>query len=549
MEFKSNAEKLAIALKSFNSENYDESLQLFKKMMPSSKIYLNIGIIYLHINELGTANEWFSASIKLDNFFALAYFLKGVCESISGKYVKAINEYKSATNMLRGNPFIDYSQLGLPFTLRLAEIYYNMAVCYLYMDDQLSANACFESALELMNRRVNDWIKVAREKKSNEYNIFSLPKHIIFVPPASTFTSQEKLDIIFNKSPRVYNENQQIITDFKNNTKEKAKLRPISSISKFCRKLQIEKETEAIKNNYNTKKSVDTILSNQYLGLNVSNILNISNEEIKNSQGISFFDSSSDLLSENKDKVFEISEFGLIYVCVDSSGVFLLKRKLGRKDSNETIATDSSDSNNFNQIGFKRSYFKFNTLDLKSAYKPRRNLNLNELKNAKSQYLNEYQPFNESKNKFMVIKLSHKTNKYNLEVNEDITYNDLIKHIFNVVLEFSPYFQEYDSAKSETGLLKNGSIMENFYGQKKLRDSFKDKNSVLLFLKHESGLLTPIRNSSELKQAIKMFTLELGRRGMDENERRDNHLSLEEGLNFEYTIKRSIEMLLYADML
>ncbi|PVU89406.1 hypothetical protein BB561_005377 [Smittium simulii] len=76
-----------------------------------------------------------------------------------------------------------------------------MAMCYFKLDDNLAGAYFLEQAKALMNRRVNIKISTFTEslESSKKHELFTIPKKIIFLPSDSTFMSQEKLDILYNK--------------------------------------------------------------------------------------------------------------------------------------------------------------------------------------------------------------------------------------------------------------------------------------------------------------------------------------------------------------
>ena len=72
MSLKAELETWAAALKAYDEEDFEKSLQLFSTIADSSKILTNIGLIYATLGEHETAVEQFSAAVQLDGYLAVA---------------------------------------------------------------------------------------------------------------------------------------------------------------------------------------------------------------------------------------------------------------------------------------------------------------------------------------------------------------------------------------------------------------------------------------------------------------------------------------------
>ncbi|KAG5460298.1 MAG: hypothetical protein BJ554DRAFT_7669, partial [Olpidium bornovanus] len=108
----------------------------------------------------------FMKAIDADQYFALAYFQKGVASFLLGSFEEAVEDFSSALSVcagflgvriaggfffpsippresayLRGNLLIDYQQLGLDYKLYSSEVLYNRGLCFVYMNDEQSGAA------------------------------------------------------------------------------------------------------------------------------------------------------------------------------------------------------------------------------------------------------------------------------------------------------------------------------------------------------------------------------------------------------------------------
>jgi len=78
MSLKLELETWAAALKAYDEEDFEQSLELFSGIADSSKILTNMGLIYATLGEHETAVQQFIAATGLDNYLAVAYFQCGV---------------------------------------------------------------------------------------------------------------------------------------------------------------------------------------------------------------------------------------------------------------------------------------------------------------------------------------------------------------------------------------------------------------------------------------------------------------------------------------
>jgi len=133
MSLKAELETWAAALKAYDEEDFEKSLELFSTIGDSSKILTNMGLIYATLGEHEAAVEQFNAATSLDNFLAVAYFQCGVSNFLLARYELALKDFDEALLYLRGNQAINYEQLGLKFKLYSSEVLFNKGLSQIYM--------------------------------------------------------------------------------------------------------------------------------------------------------------------------------------------------------------------------------------------------------------------------------------------------------------------------------------------------------------------------------------------------------------------------------
>ncbi|CAG8741670.1 13063_t:CDS:2, partial [Acaulospora morrowiae] len=118
-------EQWGAAVKAYDENDYELALETF------TEINVNVFFIFNSVSEMDLVNpasfmqllvstmkQWcraFKKSVTLDQYFAMAYFQKGVSHFLMEEFEKALANFNDALLYLRGNLLIDYEQLGLKF--------------------------------------------------------------------------------------------------------------------------------------------------------------------------------------------------------------------------------------------------------------------------------------------------------------------------------------------------------------------------------------------------------------------------------------------------
>ncbi|KAF4110946.1 neutrophil cytosol factor 2 [Onychostoma macrolepis] len=94
----------------------------------SSKIFFNIGCLYLNNSELDEAEKAFDRSIGKDEHLAVAFFQRGVTFYKKERFEESLLDFQQAFKQLRGNQLIDYKPLGLRYKLYVCEVLHNIGL-------------------------------------------------------------------------------------------------------------------------------------------------------------------------------------------------------------------------------------------------------------------------------------------------------------------------------------------------------------------------------------------------------------------------------------
>ena len=72
----------------------------------------------MRLDNLDKAVSFLNEALELDNFSAVAFFMRGVAHFYLGSFEAAAKDYSAAADRLRSNDIINYTQLRLDFKVR-----------------------------------------------------------------------------------------------------------------------------------------------------------------------------------------------------------------------------------------------------------------------------------------------------------------------------------------------------------------------------------------------------------------------------------------------
>ncbi|KAG6889114.1 hypothetical protein C0995_003683 [Termitomyces sp. Mi166 len=193
MSLKAELETWAAALKAYDEEDFEKSLDLFTRIADSSKILFNMGLIYATLGEHEAAVGRFAEATSLDQYLAVAYFQCGVSNFLLTRYDLAYKDFEDAFLYLRGNQDINYEQLGLKFRLYSAEVLFNKGLSQVYLGRMQEGLVDMEQAKREKATEEHNVIDDAIQDRGEGYTVFSIPVGVLYRP------SEKKLKNVVTK--------------------------------------------------------------------------------------------------------------------------------------------------------------------------------------------------------------------------------------------------------------------------------------------------------------------------------------------------------------
>ncbi|KAI9014828.1 hypothetical protein BC832DRAFT_618533 [Gaertneriomyces semiglobifer] len=195
----------------YADQNYDAALDAFSQIADTSRIHFNIAMCFIGLNAIDEAIQALTRSISCDPYLAVAYYMRGVCLYNSSALNDALQDFNDALTYLRGNPFIDYAQLGLAFKLHTCKVSFNRGLCLAAMGQVEAAVQDFSDAQRSMPSPSENTsgggggggdlgqINQALNQPARAHQLFgpfSVPSDLIYTPPKGRVKNAEKRDYI-----------------------------------------------------------------------------------------------------------------------------------------------------------------------------------------------------------------------------------------------------------------------------------------------------------------------------------------------------------------
>lgn len=203
------------ACAAYDAEDFDKALSMFDQIADSAKIYFNIGTVLATLQEHESAIKAFIDAVKADQYFAVAYFQKGVSNFLLGDFEAAVEDFNDTLQYLRGNLLIDYKQLGLDYKLFSCEVLYNRGLCYLFMGEDEAGTADLYDAQKEKQSADHDVIDQAIEEGIDGLSVFSLPPGLLFRPASAKVKNANKVDYLGSSKLIAAVERTDMFTGFK----------------------------------------------------------------------------------------------------------------------------------------------------------------------------------------------------------------------------------------------------------------------------------------------------------------------------------------------
>ncbi|KZT58649.1 hypothetical protein CALCODRAFT_432156 [Calocera cornea HHB12733] len=182
LSLKQELETWAAALKAYDEEDYEGALQKFEVISESSKIQVNVGLIFATVGNHEQAVEHFRLATSYDQYLAVAYFQCGVSNFLLNRFEDAYRDFDDAVLYLRGNQAIMYEQLGLKFTLCSCEVLFNKGLCLVYLGKMEEGIAVMREASREKATDEHAVIDEAIAARGQDYTVFSIPIGVLYRP-------------------------------------------------------------------------------------------------------------------------------------------------------------------------------------------------------------------------------------------------------------------------------------------------------------------------------------------------------------------------------
>ncbi|KAJ1967441.1 hypothetical protein H4R35_006710 [Dimargaris xerosporica] len=198
MSLKAELQQWARATEAFDAGDYEASLELFYGIADSAKIHFNIGLILSMLGDFSSAVNAYIQALTLDQYFAIAYFQKGVANMSLGEFEAALEDFNDAHLYLRGNLFIDYTQIGLDYKLYACDVLYNRGLCHFELGDKPTGMNDLLAAQQDRKEKRHAIISRAIDCEGKSCPLIAVPKGIIYRPAESKVKNSKKVDYLGN---------------------------------------------------------------------------------------------------------------------------------------------------------------------------------------------------------------------------------------------------------------------------------------------------------------------------------------------------------------
>lgn len=196
MSIKLEIETWVLALAYYDSQQYEDAVQIFNGIADTSKILFNCGVICATVGEHRQAVKYYQKAIELDQYLAIAYFQEGVSNFLLGDFEEAMANFNDTLLYLRGNRFIDYEQLGLKFRLYSCEVLFNRGLCYIYLHQAEPGMRDLVYASQEKLTADHGVIDEAIRENAEGYTVFSIPVGVVYRPNEAKVRNLKAIDYL-----------------------------------------------------------------------------------------------------------------------------------------------------------------------------------------------------------------------------------------------------------------------------------------------------------------------------------------------------------------
>lgn len=186
-------------LKCYENGDIEGAFKCFEQINPSSKTMFNVGCIMMKLGRLDQAIAFLTRALEYDQFFSLAYFVRSVCLYELDIIDEALCDVNDSIRYLRGNLYIDYTQLGLKYKLHSSVVYFNRGIYLSRLGQDSEATATLKEAARLAEniedvdlRPISQVLRVKRGMYHEQLNLYVFPCDKLFCPPAEKILNADR---------------------------------------------------------------------------------------------------------------------------------------------------------------------------------------------------------------------------------------------------------------------------------------------------------------------------------------------------------------------
>lgn len=180
-------------LKCYEAADMEGAIKVFQQISPSSKIMFNIGCIMMRLGRLDQAIAALTKALEFDQFFSLGYFVRGTCLYALDILDEALSDANDSIRYLRGNSYIDYTQLGLKYKLYCSIAYFNRGIYLSKIGQDEEATLTLKEAARMAEttedvdlRPVSQVLRTPRGAYHEQLQYYTFPEDLLFTPPVET---------------------------------------------------------------------------------------------------------------------------------------------------------------------------------------------------------------------------------------------------------------------------------------------------------------------------------------------------------------------------
>ncbi|EGF82929.1 hypothetical protein BATDEDRAFT_84452 [Batrachochytrium dendrobatidis JAM81] len=204
MALKEQLAQWSKALDYWDTNDFFGAYEQFVSFADFAKIHYNVGMCAMRTNNLDEAIAAFSRAITLDEYLSVAYMQIGICQYHMGEFDEALANFEESFKMLRGNFFIDYTQLGMEFQVFACHAIFNIALCHLQRGDTERGVRYISEAIKAVpvdSDFVPDIADIEEAERLGENAAdtimpYEVPPNLVFRPQEDNLRNAERVDYL-----------------------------------------------------------------------------------------------------------------------------------------------------------------------------------------------------------------------------------------------------------------------------------------------------------------------------------------------------------------